>query len=412
MKRLTHCCRRHARRAVTLVEVLFSVGVILIGLLGLLSILPLAGKRAKDSVALSTSANYAESIFSKLKAEKYFSTNRLRAFENNNPINVAVFSNNSVTNLGSGGPIPSFCIDPLFRAIVDSNLDNLPNPGSYLAGAFPFYDQKFTPPADPSTSPQSTMQPRMFRVAPKSRTLAKFLDAATSWRIAELPDELGISRPKDKTLATRVSTGVYDNPTKKWTRKIPPGQFTWMATVNPLPGGVYASVAVVIFKQRERNIQAFEPPSQERTNEKSERLAKVVNWVGFNGGGGGVVTLQGNDQVDNDLTQGDWIMLSRYIRYIRHINGFRDVHHWYRVMQCDDEPVDPGSPWRKTVTLDGPDCTFTNHANLEAKDQDDARYVISESDASGTLSVSSETQATILSDVVSVTERIMKLSDL
>ena len=412
MKHFSQHLRHNARRAVTLVEVLFAIGVIMIGLLGLLSILPLAGKRAKDSVALSTSANYAESIFAKLKAEKYFSSNRLKPFEENNLIESKVFGNNSAVTLGSGGPVPSFCIDPLFRATVDSSLSALPKPGSYLAGAFPFYNQKFTPPANPLAAPQSTTQmyPRMFRVAPKSRTQPTFLDQATSWSIAELPDELAITRPEDKTLATRVSTGVYDGPTKKWTRKLPGGKFTWMATVNPLPGGVYASVAVVVFKARERNIKAFDPPlPSEPTNEKSERLAKVVDWVGFSGGGGGVVTLEGDNQVDNSLIQGDWIMLSRYFR---HINGFRDVHHWYRVMQCDDVPVGLGLPWRKTVTLDGPDWTFTDHPDLQARDQDDALYIIAASDASGTLNVSSETQATILSNVISVTERTMKLSDL
>ncbi len=46
----------HSRRAVTLVEVIFSIGVVLIGLVGVASILPLAGNRAQESMNMSAGA--------------------------------------------------------------------------------------------------------------------------------------------------------------------------------------------------------------------------------------------------------------------------------------------------------------------------------------------------------------------
>ena len=54
--------KRQVRRAVTLVEVIFAVGVVLVGLLGVMSILPLAGRRAEDSINLNVGAAMAESI--------------------------------------------------------------------------------------------------------------------------------------------------------------------------------------------------------------------------------------------------------------------------------------------------------------------------------------------------------------
>jgi len=114
---------------------------------------------------------------------------------------------------------------------------------------------------------------------------------------------------------------------------------------------------------------------------------------------------------DKDLSQGEWIMLSRYVR---HATGFRNVNHWYRVINSRRDPINGN----QTVTLDGPDWNFTPHNNVNAtlnsgQDTDDARYVISEPDASGDeLPVNTQTHATIVENVISVTERIMKLSDL
>ena len=71
--------KRSVRRAVTLVEVIFSIGVVLIGLLGLLSILPLAGKRAQDSISLSVAPVIANNVQAELLASKYLSDDRLGA---------------------------------------------------------------------------------------------------------------------------------------------------------------------------------------------------------------------------------------------------------------------------------------------------------------------------------------------
>ena len=66
------------RRAVTLLEVVFSMGVILIGLLGLLSILPLAGRRAEQSVSLSVGTAIGEQMVNELEARRYLADGRLR----------------------------------------------------------------------------------------------------------------------------------------------------------------------------------------------------------------------------------------------------------------------------------------------------------------------------------------------
>ena len=81
--------RKGLRSAVTLIEVIFSIGVILIGLLGLLSILPLAGQRAQDSVGLSVAPVLASNVQAELNAEKFFNSNRLRSITTSNGLQPA-----------------------------------------------------------------------------------------------------------------------------------------------------------------------------------------------------------------------------------------------------------------------------------------------------------------------------------
>ena len=98
------------RRAVTLLEVIFSMGVILIGLLGLLSILPLAGRRAQESVSLSVGSAIGEQMVSELEARRYLGDGRLRP--------VPATTGTAVSNLTypSTTPLGSFCLDPIFAS--------------------------------------------------------------------------------------------------------------------------------------------------------------------------------------------------------------------------------------------------------------------------------------------------------
>ena len=70
--------KRQVRRAVTLVEVIFAVGVVLVGLLGVMSILPLAGRRAEDSINLNVGAAMAESIMDDLLSRRFLANGQLR----------------------------------------------------------------------------------------------------------------------------------------------------------------------------------------------------------------------------------------------------------------------------------------------------------------------------------------------
>ena len=57
------------RIGVTLVEVIFAIGVVLIGVVGLASVLPIAARRAQDAIDLNEASALASAVFDELKAK-------------------------------------------------------------------------------------------------------------------------------------------------------------------------------------------------------------------------------------------------------------------------------------------------------------------------------------------------------
>ncbi len=367
--------QQRIRRAVTLVEVIFAIGVILIGLLGLLSILPLAGKRSQDSVSLSTGPQIANRVLAELKSNKFLSTNSLVALD---------LTQAQVIGLDySSKP---FCIDPIFvSSPLVSRTDDTATDG-YFAGNFPFFDAKHNPAVDPLTVQPTTTapaQPRMYRVGLKD---ALGVVPGTVARVfSENRDDLINTRPDDRSLPVRLTDGEIQPITDglEYGKRIPSGEFSWLVTVNPLPGGVYASVAVVVM--RNRTLEVEFPPAK---NNVGERLAGVTYAQGFRGGAGGIVHLEANTAVESKLVPGDWLMLSRNT-----LTG--PVHHWYRVVGLDGDPEVTGTLWKHRVLLDGPDWSFGYNADGTA----DSTLV-------------DNTYATLVSGVVCVTETVLKLSEI
>ena len=65
------------RRAVTLVEVVFSIAVILIGLVGLVSILPLAGRRAQEAVTMNVGAEFGDAVLKEIQIRRWIQNQQL-----------------------------------------------------------------------------------------------------------------------------------------------------------------------------------------------------------------------------------------------------------------------------------------------------------------------------------------------
>ncbi len=417
---------RSCRRGVTLVEVMFAIGVVLVGLVGIVSILPLAGRRSRDAVSLSVGSAYADSVRKLLLANQYYSSGRL----------FTLASCRTFNSSSSVGTAPaSFCIDPLFSADyceknsvqVDVTGFTLPpSPANFFQPqVFPHYKVDYDPTLDPRTSPTAAatglVRPIMMRVGIKHDQLSpgSSISIEEAFRVADSPDDIAFERPADRTKpAYRTGLSVASG-TSQFGRHAPSGEFTWLATVSLLPGNEYASVAIVVLRNRDRT---FEVPSAVGTtsvassNPLDERLAYVTYFSGFNGGAGGTVHLVASSLVPSAVQTNDWIMLSRTSAGVA-------THHWYRVSAVDGDPEvesrpigadsTVGSPraalpstsnpttrnvWTRKVYLDGPDWAFGFSAGMPQGYADST--------------FADNTFATIVRNVVAVSEHVIPLSSL
>jgi hypothetical protein len=397
-------------RAISLVEVIFAMGVILIGLVGVMSILPLAGRRAQDSVSLSVGAAMGDSVVKQLSSHRWFSSGRL-----------------ITRNLSTGvfevidGSEP-FCIDPAF--VSGNTFSALSN--GYETRLFPFFKENHDPTVDPSIEHTAgnawpAVQPRMRRVGISRQTspiVAMTLSEA--FHVADSGDDLLVKRPQARTddifrpgfRATAVPGGL------SYASRFGTGEFSWIATVNPRGDG-YATLSVAIIRNRQRSFAVPEvPATNPERNTTDERLAYVSFASGFVGGAGGEVHLVSNSNTVFRIRSGDWIMLSN-------TRSGTTSHRWYRVAAADaldraGEPerfsgdpgalVDPDTQigtrlpgtnsrqlWRRTVYLSGPDWDFGYKPNKFADDTDVA-------------ALADNTFATLVENVVSVTEHVIRLN--
>ncbi len=404
--------KRQVRRAVTLVEVIFAVGVVLVGLLGVMSILPLAGRRAEDSINLNVGAAMAESIMDDLLSRRFLANGQLRLISRSDLSTAPVGTDTPVDSINS------FVIDPMFCSSFefDRGAITMMNPvtatmNGYDQFAFPYYKPDHHPYLDPLSNasvtwPTTAPQPRLHRVGiartPSVPNGNAFIDREQALALSESVDDLASFRPKDRTrpVTFKALQGVSGG--LAYGKRVPNGRYSWFATVNPLTGGRYASISVVVLRDRERSFTA--PTStagaaSDEDNATSERLAYVSYANGFQGGAGGIVHLNSSLATVSRLRPNSWIMLSRSV-----LSGTVDVHRWYRVVGVDGRAeevlaTDPANAanqintWRHKVLLDGPDWGFG--------------FV---GDADNT--VEDNTVATLVDGVVSVTERTVLISDL
>ncbi len=441
-----------ARSAVTLVEVVFSIAVILIGLVGLVSVMPLAGYRAQEAVTMSIGASFGDAVLKEIQMRRWirnlalidYSTLEAVKYEPGLTTGPSLTLTDANADPNLHPKISAVCIDPLYIADrVDQNEPFLSVIG-YNDAVFPYYastplnaathdpllnPSEPNPVASPGTNTWPTAQPRMRRVGFGSLsgftrpftfpdTLIVGLEQART--IVESQNDVVFTRPKDRSENARVN-GLQAGGLE-YGRRAPSGEYSWIATISPLPGNRFASVSVVVTRNRDRaRDYPSTPETDPRDNGVNERIAYVTFASGFSGGAGGTVHLTSSANTATSLVAGDWVMLSRRIPTVPTPPPpqlpYVDFHRWYRVVAVDGEPEeftplsstlletggaplpDPGfarTPvWRHKVLLDGPDWSF----GFPVPGSADGTFV-------------DNTFATIMTDVVSVTERVIPLTDL
>jgi type II secretory pathway pseudopilin PulG len=318
---------KRVRAGVTLLEVLFSMGIVTVGLLGVMIIVPLAGSRSAQGMI----ADGADRV----------GRNAIRAFDvyqMRRPDSWAQYdtSNNNYQAFWGN---EAFCLDPLYMAA---------NTGT--AGIFRF------PYLGTATSQNTpTDIPWMKRISlrrrpgatltnppptPPTPILVPAMTVEQAGQIFLGEDDLVFNLPADRTLAPEQK---YDSSTSKrqWE-----GKFSWLATMVPKQDSdndLYL-LSIVVFHRRE-------------SYAKAERTVDVTSFDsnGFNGGDVTLSALLSSTTPatadDLKMKQGEWLLLAG-------MNASGVEHfRWYRIQSADSGPVlnGAGTGYERVLTLFGQD---------------------------------------------------------
>jgi type II secretory pathway pseudopilin PulG len=379
------------RRGVTLLEVLFAIGVAALGLLGAIAVFPVALSQARKGRTADISAVGGESAIATFQVQGMHEPQRWIYWNTATSNWAAVPANFQQSNSPFFGY--SFCIDPMLFAHNAAD-----DPGNAATWAhFP---------AVPQTAATNTRMQRIglqnIWAGPDGRWGVASIDDDTNgvvddlgeWKWAgsddgmqqmsevvadkafRIEDELMYERPSDETLpAAQLFTGMKDsagNPVPG--RRQEEGRLTWFATLVPklnrdqpvdasgiarLDDEYVLSIVVCRDRASGEALHVNDPANPEHP--WNEWTAKILPNDFHSGGvGGGEVTITTNDTaVDatfnreeyTTLKSGQWVMLGRTIP--------GDVaavqyHQWYRVADAA-ETVANGNRWSQDVSLIGPD---------------------------------------------------------
>jgi len=314
------------RRGLTLMEVMFAIGVVMIGMLGIAILVPIAGKAAKDGASYDRAARLG------LNAVREFHLREMGRPENwINPDYTAVGTPTTRTL--------AFCIDPRFVAV--NNQVNM------AAG-----DPRRFFPYNIAANMPAMRRVSLRRWSPRLSN-STLMDLAAANEIFMAGDDLLIDAPVDPLLPAQQ---IYfsQNPASPDKRQSD-GEFSWMATLCPradtwaAPNGAAPdtyTLSIVVFQGRDSAL------ALDGISERWAIIPFTPQYNAFFGGGlgGGDVAL-----VDKSLyyqlaggsapppapqelfvKRGQWILLARNIL----VGGNTlPVFRWYKVTEVDPDEL-------------------------------------------------------------------------
>jgi len=362
--------------AVTIVEVLFAIGIVIIGLMGIGGLIMISGTQLTQGLKADAMSNLG------LNAVEEFDMRYMRKKEQ-----VAWYNpDNSQFDLFLGDD--SYCIDPYYIAQQIEDNNNVAQFTSFpggLAASSANPNMAVMPRVtlinasgivnDPTLYDPSTYGANVSRIMNKLQAQELFTskdNLAMRWSDAatELPKQVWFDdRPSPLADSMRINDGidndydgVIDEEDEAYVKRIGFGdlsrlgsnEFSWMATITPDRTFMVSEdlsrrrpdrtdqflISLVIFHNRVLK-------QNTTTLEDQERVLLVT--LRGNGFGGGEVRLQSDNPADLDLKHGDWVMLSA-------ASEVGDQFRWYKVTYIDDEVQQlPSNAFYRDATLQGPD---------------------------------------------------------
>lgn len=418
-------------RGLSTLEVMISIGVAIIGLLGALALLPVAGSLTSRGLNADRAARVG------MNAVEEFDVRGFRSPEfwvRRGPD--GLYPVNPLTDATLAGT--AFCIDPRFYAINTRNLD------TGLGGAYPPFNVLTAPGANfsPPLAPQvdagyfpyyqpAVGFPRMIRISllshsnvplplswaagspamyPTNSVVPAQMSLLQASDIFSGRDDLAFRRPDDNTLPPQQVFSPVANPlfgTNSMARREYDAQLSWLATVAPKSTASNTdlyTLSIVIFHQRNAG---FPLPrtidyAGTRPQVQTERLLNATFLRGDFSAKELVLTtrpfLNGNPdaaKAELSVQEGDWLMLSASTP------SGQGLFRWCRIIDTDSEAMplynqnngapDPSREWKRGVVIDGPDWLSESYRNTS------------------TGLPLFPTQATLVTDVIAVFEKTIRL---
>ncbi len=298
--------RHHQHSGVSLLEVMFSIGVVMIGLVGIGALIPLGGALARRGAVADAAAQMGANAAREFGARGMAIPNNWRWFDGAN------FT--TVTVPGTYFPQPgmSFCLDPYFIGQADPAGANYANEVA-ARNQFPLniiYD------------PALLAMPRI--TLPSSFTPNGVLAPTVAKQLFVGADDLTFDQPADRTLGPvqlfTFQNAAPANPLNRTSR----GNISWMATIVPKLDRVRNSTTgmnaasdeytLSIIVLARRPVDLFDPltgnPNLE--DEVGERVVEAaVFYSGLPAFSGGDITLAARSTRNGDdleVRSGDWLM--------------------------------------------------------------------------------------------------------
>ena len=410
---------------ITLVEVLFAVGIIVIGLLGMAGLLAVAGSEMRKGLnadAMSTVANNASSEFdirSMRSTSLYLRYNRASArFQGFTP-----------------GPGMSFCIDPGFIAYRTAQVPDPVNTGNTVPGIpvnplqqnqtlLPFQGSGDYFPYSPiTTDPTLNLEARMPRVTLRRTVGGGPMGILQAGELFVGHDDLSYQRNDALVAPSQIyATDASANRIKRLNL----GQYTWFATVTSEITGAISTglendrfiLSIVVLEGRDfrdtYHVGLDGEPGDAGTDDDGNTLTDDVLELGYAGSddkysysleservvevvitgsgiSGGEVMLKAPTAAQLTLRPSDWIMLSAN-------SSVGSIFRWYRVSYTESEVKLVADP------SNGNPLYYKRNAVLEGADWNRPEWFPNQT-------LFYPTQATIMNDIIGVYQRPIRLEN-
>lgn len=327
---------RTTRHGVTLLEVLFSVLIGAIGLLGAIALLPVASEQARKGRQADATAIAGEAFVNEIMTRRWFDPDNWLAYDGTNYLlhyQNKWYQSGSTTASTSGPNVgDSFCLDPRGFTLYTSMQPNY-RVFPYGTSTGPWMHRIGIP-------ARLSSGPRGYNYAPAEQAFTDLICTSADDLITE-------RLQSDRSLPARQIFNPNAPTINDKLARESEGRISWIATFCPNTGntGDEYILSVVCFYNRPLPVATLDTTAERET------------LVQLPGGGvtGGEITLLHANADALALHTGDWIML-KGPRNPTASNPAR--FRWYRVLDTEAEPQSISGGYSRDATVFGSDWTL------------------------------------------------------